>query len=104
MPLTTTLHACDLDQPTGNAELDRLLADAKAATGDNYQIVMRPVYGKRHTGLWTKTVRVGTAPQLYVQVPGVFPWQEMQCASDERTVFAYLYGLVNGAANHAPPN
>ena len=103
MPVTTMLQQCELDQLTGNPELDVLLAEARTATGKNYQIVMRPRYGKRHNGLWWKTVKVGTAPQLYVGVPGVFPWQEMQCAHDEPTVFAYLYGLVNGAAD-APPN
>lgn len=104
MPLTTTLHQCEMDQPTGNAELDELLAAAKAATRRNYQVVLRPRYERKRTGIWYRMVQTGTDPCLYVEVPGVFPWQVMQCAQNEATVFAYLYGLVNGAHEHAPPN
>lgn len=104
MPLTTMLHQCELDQPTGNPELDELLAEAKAATGRNYQIVMHPRYERKRTGIWYRMVQTGVQPRLYLEVPGCFPWQVMRCAQDEATVFAYLYGLVNGANEHAPPN
>lgn len=97
MPVTTALSACELNRSTGNAELDSLLADAKTATGRNYQIVMRASREQKRVGLLRRTARTTAAPQLYVEVPGVFPWQVLQCAHDEPTVFAYLYGVVNGA-------
>lgn len=100
MPLTTMLHQCEIDQPTGIDELDELLAEARHATGSNYQIVMRPVCKSKRFGLFTRTVAAGVRPQLYVEVAGVFPWQVMGCAHDEPTVFAYLYGLINGAADN----
>src|SRR5574337_219315 len=97
MPVTTALSACELNRSTGNAELDSLLADARIATGRNYQIVMRASREQKRVGLLRRTARIGAAPQLYVEVPGVFPWQVLQCARDEPTVFAYLYGVINGA-------
>lgn len=104
MPETTMLHQCELDKPTGNADLDRVLAYAKAASGRNYQIVMRPHYERKRVGIWYRMVQTCMAPQLYLEVPGVFPWQVVQCAHDEKTVFAYLYGLANGTIRPAPPN
>lgn len=104
MPVTTMLHQCELDQPTGDRELDEALAEARAATGRNYQIVMRPLYERKRVGIWYRMVQTGMRPQLYVECAGVSPWQEFQCASDERTVRAFLYGLVNGANEHAAPN
>src|SRR5690625_1618348 len=98
MPITTTLEECQLDQPTGDPELDDLLAEAKTATGRNYQIVKSPGYDVKRLGIWHRVVQTRVKPRLYVEVPGVFPWQVISCAQDESTVFAYLYGLLNGVA------
>lgn len=104
MPLTTMLHQCELDQPTGNDELDELLAEARQATGRNYQIVMRPRYERKRKGIFYVMLQTGTEAQVYVECAGVFPWQEMTCARDTRTARAYLLGLINGANEHVPPN
>lgn len=97
MPLTTTLQTCELDKSTGNGELDAALRAARDVTGENYQIVLRRamVQARRFPFRRYKFVE---SPQLYVEVGGWPEWQVMQCAHDEATCFAYLFGVVNGAA------
>ncbi len=94
MPMTTFLHESELNQPTGDSELDELLASARIATGDNYQIVVHRVeVPSRIPFRWRREER----PQLYVEVPGVGPWQVMTCSYNRETIAAFLLGLLNGA-------
>lgn len=92
MVCTTTLHDWELNQPTGDNELDELLSMARELTGSNYQIIQHDCWVKTGLVRWGWVKRF----QLYVEVRGVFPWQVMACASDKPTITAYLYGVVNG--------
>lgn len=94
MPMTTFLHDGELDQPTGDAQLDELLAEARALTGRNYQIVRRKAV--EHYGFLGLRRRTAERMQLYVEVCGVGPWQVLVSAHDAPTISAYLYGLING--------
>jgi hypothetical protein len=98
MVATTFLLDSELDIPTGDEELDELLADACRLTGRNYQILIHTTI-ERYGFLGLKKRRVNW-PQLYLEVGGMAPWQVMQCAGAYPTVKAYLYGLVNGASSH----
>ena len=95
MTMTTFLPDAELDQPTGDDELDKLIACARQQTGRNYQIVRHRE--ARSRGLLGAFVfNYEDRLQLYVEVPGVGPWQVLTCAQDAATVRAFLYGLLNG--------
>ena len=94
MPVTTFLAEHQLNQPTGDDELDELLAEAKQRTGKNYQIVMHKTL--RRSGLFGLKKQVEDTPALYVEVGGVGPWQAFMCAQNRATVGAFLLGMLNG--------
>ena len=94
MVATTFLHEHELNRPTGDDELDELLAAAREATGENYQIVMHR--SVERFGPLRLRRREVLRPQLYLEVGGVGPWQVLMCAHDRATVNAYLFGLLNG--------
>jgi hypothetical protein len=95
MVCTTTLNASDLNRPTGDPELDRLLGDVRELTGYDLQVVSEPYMVKKRF-LCFDRFSVSYRLALYKQVGGVFPYQELFCAKGKREVFAYLFGLFNG--------
>lgn len=99
MPMTTFLHEAELNQPTGSAELDELLAEVKARTGSNYQVVTRRDLAC--FGMLGLRRRIVESKQLYVYVGGMGPWQVLQCAHDVPTIRAFLLGLLNGTPSDA---
>jgi hypothetical protein len=94
MPLTTFLGDWELNKPSGDQEIDELLAEARKVTGENYQVVNR--YSEERYGFLGHRRRKKATPGLYLEVGGVGPWQVLMCAQNAETVKAYLYGLLNG--------
>ena len=94
MPVTTFLHDGELNQPSGDAEIDELLAEVRKTTGRNYQVVARH-WVERFGPLWLRT-RQATRMSVYLEVGGVGPWQELQCTKNLDTVRAYLLGMLDG--------
>ena len=93
MVATTLLMEYELDQPTGDSEIDEALGEARKLTGKDWQVVVT----KRQENRPFRKAVVVENWQLYARVAGVFPWQVMMCASTKKTVFAYLCGLISGA-------
>jgi hypothetical protein len=94
MPMTTFLHDAELNRPTGDADLDEYLAQARQKTGRDYQVVKhRAVERFGPLGLRSRIVE---RTQLYLYVGGMGPWQVLQCAHDLPTIRAFLLGLLNG--------
>lgn len=101
MPITTFLHDAELNQPTGDDELDELLDEARRLSGRNYQVVTRRAV-ERHGFLGLRSRNV-TRTSLYLEVGGVGPWQWLSSTQTVETVRAYLLGLINGCnERHAP--
>ena len=96
MPVTTFLHDGELNQPTGDAQLDELLADVRAATQRDYQVVIHT--GLERHGFLGLRVRKITRISLYVLVGGMGPWQWLSGTHTVSEVRAYLLGLLDGAA------
>lgn len=94
MPITTFLHEAELNQPTGDAELDDLLAEARSLTGRNYQVVTHRAI-ERH-GFFGLRTRIVIRTCLYLEVGGIGPWQWLSSMQTVETVRAYLLGLING--------
>ena len=94
MPITTFLHDAELNQPTGDADIDEFLAEARNLTGRNYQVVTRRAI-ERHGFLGLRT-RIVTRTSLYVEVGGMGPWQWLSSTVTHAQVRAYLLGLING--------
>lgn len=100
MPVTTFLHDAELNQPTGDTELDALLADVRAATNRDYQVVSHA--GFEQHGFLGLRVRKITRTCLYVFVGGMGPWQWLAGTQTAAEVRAYLLGLLNGASERSP--
>lgn len=97
MVATTFLHQSELNQPSGNAVLDSILATARAVTGRDYQLVVT----RRKRGLFWKKAEVEY--RFYVYVGGVGPWQEITAVQTEREAFAYLFGAMNSTPDWISP-
>ena len=93
MVATTILADWELNQPTGDDEIDELLSEARKLTSQDLQIVVTHNEDRR---LFSKN-RVWDTWQLYSYCGGMLPWQVMMCAFNRETVFAYLCGMVNGS-------
>lgn len=91
MPETTFLHDSELGRPSGDAEIDELLAEVRQRTDRNYQVVVH-----RHAARVILRRRVVEHMQLYLRVGGVAPWQVLGCAHDRPTIRSYLIGVING--------
>lgn len=94
MPITTFLHDGELNQPTGDAEIDELLAEVRQTSGRNYQVVTRRAIER--SGLLGLRKREHVRMSVYLEVPGVGPWQWLSCTTDAATVRAYLLGMLGG--------
>lgn len=94
MPVTTFLHDGELNQPTGNAALDALLAEVRTATKRDYQVVIHTSFEQR--GFLGMRLRKVTRTCLYVHVGGMGPWQWLASTTTVEEVYAYLLGLING--------
>lgn len=100
MPITTFLHDSELNQPSGDSELDELLEEARRLSGRNYQVVKHQV---RVWHLWPRPgSRCADRFYLYVEVGGVGPWQWMSSIQNIETVRAYLLGIINGCSARGP--
>lgn len=94
MPITTFLHDAELNRPTGDSEIDELLAEVRRCSGRNYQVVAwRRV--ERFGPFWLRK-RPITRMNLYLEVGGMGPWQWLSCTTDAATVRAYLLGCLGG--------
>lgn len=93
MVATTTLMDYELNRSSGNYEIDTLLQDVRDITGRNWQVIVNEHRDKR---LFSKD-RVFKTWRLYVYVDGCLPWQEIMCAHDRDTIFAYLAGVITGS-------
>lgn len=91
MVTTTVLYEHELNQPTGDGELDELLATAREETGRNYQLIV----SRTTSGLIRK--QTTCEYRLYVFVDGCMPWQHIAAVHTKREAFAYLFGVVNTA-------
>lgn len=95
---TTVLHPGELDQSSGDAEIDALLAEAKRLSGRNYQVVTRGWLVRRgFRRRWVSTT------SLYVEVPGVFNWQVLEHAQSTETTRAFLLGVIEGCTHGSRP-
>lgn len=90
----TTVFNGKENAPTGDDELDALLAEARNLSGKNWQCDKANHYRKR---LFRKREISYTHYSLLVFVDGVLPWQYLSCASGSLLrVKAFLYGYING--------
>lgn len=94
MPITTFLHDGELNQPTGDREIDELLAEVRRNTGRNYQVVTRRAVER--FGLFGLRKHLLTRMSVYLEVGGMGPWQWISCTQDAATVRAYLLGMLGG--------
>ncbi len=94
MPITTFLHDGELNQPSGDAEIDELLDEVKQNTGRNYQVVTHRAVER--IGLFGLRKREFTRMSVYLEVGGMGPWQWLSCTQDAATVRAYLLGMLGG--------
>ena len=92
MTCTTILHDWELNVPTSDDELNNILEEARRLTGRNWQVIETV----RTTGaLWWKEKVYGYS--VYVEVPGVFNWQQIISASGNLFVArAYFFGVIAG--------
>lgn len=94
MPITTFLHDSELNKPTGNNEIDKLLAEVRLITGRDYQVIATKEVVR--FGFLDLRKRLVTRMSVYVLVGGIGPWQWLTCAHDIDTTRSYLLGVLNG--------
>ncbi|EDM46243.1 hypothetical protein MDG893_05054 [Marinobacter algicola DG893] len=93
MVMTTGLSDFEKDLPTGDREVDEVLAEAREVTGKDWQVTVT----RNSEARLFRSPKITERWQLYVYVGGFLPWQVLGCASCKRSVFAYLCGVVSGA-------
>ena len=95
----TTAYCGELDAPTGDKELDSLLAEIRQKTGRSWQCEVRTLQPKEI--LWRSKKPVKTY-SLLLYVGGVMPYQLIMCGSgDISTTKAYLIGYLSGMDDKA---
>ena len=95
MPITTFLHDAELKRPTGDSEINALLAEVRMKSRRNY-LVFTQARIERFGPFWLRK-RTRTLMTVYLEVGGVGPWQEvLPRTQDAATVRAYLLGMLNG--------
>jgi len=93
MTTTTFLHEHEQNIPLENQELQGYLEEIRLATKKNWQLLER-----KHTtrgGLFSRAVSTKSY-ELYVEVGGVAPFQQLTCVQTEREVYAYFFGMLSG--------
>lgn len=95
----TTAYCGELDAPTGDKELDSLLAEIRQRTGRSWQCEVRTMQPKEL--LW-RTKKPTKIYSLLLYVGGVMPYQLIMCGSgDISTTKAYLIGYLSGIDDKA---
>ncbi len=95
MVATTSLFESEQNQPTGDVDLDELVAEVREKTGENWQVVKRLDYWRRKHW-WSRKKKGFYRIDLYVEVGGLFPFQVLQCVRNTGEAKAYLYGVLTG--------
>lgn len=92
--VATTVFLGVENAPTGDFELDSLLAELRDKSGKNFQCDVIDYHEPRFL---RKSVRI-TQYTLMVHVGGVLPWQILSCASgeDAKPAKAYIIGYLSG--------
>lgn len=95
MPGYTTLLNHELNNPTGNEQVDSIIKGIRQHSGTDYQITKRMDYPPGICWPWVKPREVWT---LYVHEPNasVFEWRVVNCGCTEEAVAAYIYGVGTG--------
>jgi hypothetical protein len=93
--MTITTDYCGaLDAPTGDSELDSLLAEIRQRTGRSWQCEVRTMHPKEL--LW-RTKKATKFYSLLLYVGGVMPYQLIMCGSGDISVTkGYLIGYLSG--------
>lgn len=94
MPVTTALDDSQLNIPTGNRKVDKLLDVIKANTNVDFQVVVTTHY--KSSILGRRLQPSFQIVQIYRYVGGMFPWYVVNEAYDYPTIIAYLEGFVEG--------
>ena len=92
MVCTTVLPEHKQNQITTDDEINETVAELRAASGENWQVVER-VYVKRN---WFKSDATNKQYELLVEVGGVLPFQQICGVTTRRECLCYMYGLLSG--------
>lgn len=95
MVCTTYLHQSKQNKPTSDNDLNELLEEIRLETNENWQAVERTRFVPR----FLRKPKVTTELNLYVEVGGCLPFQELFCVRTHREAKAYLLGLLEGLRN-----
>lgn len=112
MCITTFLHDSELDIPTSNEELNKLLKTVKEETKENWQILERTYRVSRAWGMRHEEVK---SYELYKWVGGMGPWQlinfysstsgtSINTGNSVEVVMAFLLGIRAGFYSEGAKN
>lgn len=112
MCITTFLHDGELDVPTSNEELNKLLKTVKEETKENWQILERTYRESRAWGMRHEDVKYY---ELYKWVGGMGPWQlinfynsksgtSINTGNSVEVVMAFLLGIRAGFYSEGAKN
>ena len=104
MCITTFLHDGELDVPTSDEELNKLLKVVKAETKENWQVIERTRRVSKAWGMRHEDVK---SYELYKFVGGMGPWQlinfysstsntSINVGNSVEVVMAFLMGIRSG--------
>ncbi|UNY40563.1 hypothetical protein KLER11_gp39 [Pararheinheimera phage vB_PsoM_KLER1-1] len=90
----TTEYSGKLDAPTGDEELDSLLAEMRKKTGRSWQVEVNTMHPKG--SFWNTKIPIKFY-SLLLYVGGVMPYQVIMCGSGDVSVTkGYLIGYLSG--------
>jgi hypothetical protein len=104
MCITTFLHDSELNVPTSNKELNKLLITVREETKENWQITERTYTVSKAWGMRHEEVKVY---DLYKWVGGCGPWQlinfyssksgtSINTSNSVEVIMAFLLGIRSG--------
>jgi hypothetical protein len=107
MCITTFLHDGEQNQVLKNKEIAELLAEVREKTDENWQVIEHEHVSRPR---WFKETIRTLSYELYVEVGGCLPFQQINFYRDEMSssiniritaelIIAYFYGMLSGLNN-----